>query len=56
LASARKPRAFTQPFLTESLHGTNQQVPGIGPKAAESLASGDDPSEKITNTFQLIGK
>lgn len=33
-----------------------QQVPGIGPKAAEALASGDDPNERITNTFQLIGK
>lgn len=31
-------------------------MPGIGPKAAEALASGDDPNEKITNTFQLIGK
>ena len=32
------------------------QVPGVGPAAAKALASGDDPNEKITNTFQLIGK
>jgi len=32
------------------------QVPGIGPSAAANLASGDDPHERITNTFQLIGK
>lgn len=32
------------------------QVPGIGPAAAKNLASGDDPNERITNTFQLIGE
>lgn len=31
------------------------QVPGIGPAAVKSLGGGDDPNEKITNTFQLIG-
>jgi DNA polymerase/3'-5' exonuclease PolX len=32
------------------------EVPGIGPKTIEKLADADDPTERITNTFQLIGK
>lgn len=50
--------SHTQPH-TQPLNNnapTSSQVPGIGPAAAKALASGDDPNEKITNTFQLIGK
>jgi len=36
--------------------GDLTDVPGIGPSAVKKLADGDDPSEVVTNTFQLIGK
>ena len=35
--------------------GDLQEIPGIGPAAAKCLAEGDD-DDKITNSFQLIGK
>ena len=43
-------------FIRAPITGELTEVPGIGPAAAKALASGDDPAEKITNTFQLIGK
>lgn len=43
-------------FIRAPITGELTEVPGIGPKAAEALASGDDPNEKITNTYQLLGK
>ena len=43
-------------FLRSQITGDLTEVPGIGPAAQKVLASGDDDSEKITNTFQLIGK
>ena len=32
------------------------KVPGIGEKASEKLAEGDDDNDKVTTTYQLIGK
>ena len=32
------------------------EVPGIGPAAAKKLADAEDDDEKITNTWQLMGK
>lgn len=45
-----------QDFLRGQIKGEIQEVPGIGPAAAKRLAAGDEESERITNTFQLIGK
>jgi len=38
-----------------SVHFKNQ-VPGIGDKAIKALAEDSHPENRITNTFQLIGK
>ena len=35
--------------------GEITDVPGIGPAAGKKLATGDG-DEKVTNTYQLIGK
>jgi hypothetical protein len=43
-------------FLRAPLTGVLTEVPGIGPAAARNLGEGDDPEDRITNTFQLIGK
>ena len=43
-------------FLRGKITGDVTEVPGIGPAAARALAAGDDESERVTNTFQLIGK
>jgi len=39
----------------EAITGDLTEVPGIGPKAAETLANGEG-DDKITNTYQLFGK
>jgi hypothetical protein len=38
-----------------NITGDLTEVPGIGPKAAEKLAEGDE-HDQITNTWQLLGK
>uniref|UniRef100_A0A7S2R0A3 Uncharacterized protein n=1 Tax=Eucampia antarctica TaxID=49252 RepID=A0A7S2R0A3_9STRA len=43
-------------FLRSQITGDVTEVPGIGPAAKRALAGGDDESDRITNTFQLIGK
>ena len=42
-------------FQRTRLTGDLSEVPGIGPAAIKKLAEGED-DDKITNTFQLIGK
>ena len=42
-------------FIRGTINGNLTEIPGIGPKTAEKLAEGDD-AEKVTNTYQLIGK
>ena len=42
-------------FLRAPLTGDLNEVPGIGPAAIGKLAAGS-ADEKVTNTFQLIGK
>ncbi len=42
-------------FLRAPLTGDLTEVPGIGNAAVGKLAEGDE-NEKVTNTFQLIGK
>ena len=36
--------------------GDLSEVPGVGPKTMEKLAECDEPSDCITNTYQLFGK
>jgi hypothetical protein len=43
-------------FLRGQLTGDLTEVPGIGPAAVKKLAMGDLDDDKVTNTFQLIGK
>jgi hypothetical protein len=43
-------------FLRSPITGNICEVPGISPKQAKILALGGDSSDRITNTFQLIGK
>ncbi len=43
-------------FLRCPITGEITEVPGISPKQAKVLSLGGDSSERITNTFQLIGK
>lgn len=43
-------------FLRGQLSGDLTEVPGIGPAAVKKLAEGDLDGDKVTNTFQLIGK
>mmetsp|Transcript_21356 Transcript_21356/g.31607 ORF Transcript_21356/g.31607 Transcript_21356/m.31607 type:complete len:136 (-) Transcript_21356:249-656(-) len=43
-------------FLRGQLTGDLTEVPGIGPAAVKKLALGDLDDDKVTNTFQLIGK
>jgi len=43
-------------FLRGQLTGDLTEVPGIGPAAVKKLAVGDLDGDRITNTFQLIGK
>lgn len=43
-------------FLRGQLTGDLLEVPGIGPAAVKKLALGDMDGDKVTNTFQLIGK
>lgn len=43
-------------FIRAPITGDLTEVPGIGKAAVSALSSGDDPNEKITNTYQLIGK
>mmetsp|Transcript_17294 Transcript_17294/g.24428 ORF Transcript_17294/g.24428 Transcript_17294/m.24428 type:complete len:132 (+) Transcript_17294:125-520(+) len=43
-------------FQRGIITGDLQEVPGIGPAAAKKLAQSENEDEKITNTFQLIGK
>jgi|EP00550_Attheya_septentrionalis_P001741 hypothetical protein len=45
-----------QNFVRGNITGVITEVPGIGPKAAEKLAASDDTDDRITNTYQLIGK
>ncbi len=42
-------------FIRGTVSGDIQDVPGIGPAAAKRLASGEG-DDKVTNTYQLIGK
>jgi len=42
-------------FIRGTVTGDVTEVPGIGPAAAKKLASGEG-DEKVTNTYQLIGK
>eukprot|EP00567_Pseudictyota_dubia_P016232 CAMPEP_0197440840 /NCGR_PEP_ID=MMETSP1175-20131217/7244_1 /TAXON_ID=1003142 /ORGANISM="Triceratium dubium, Strain CCMP147" /LENGTH=131 /DNA_ID=CAMNT_0042971019 /DNA_START=128 /DNA_END=523 /DNA_ORIENTATION=+ len=43
-------------FLRGKISGNIEDVPGIGPAAAKRLAEGDTDDERVTNTYQLIGK
>ena len=43
-------------FLRGTIDGNIEGVPGIGPAAAKKLADADDDDERVTNTWQLIGK
>jgi hypothetical protein len=43
-------------FVRLPINGDLMTVPGIGPRAVARLASGEDPGDKVTNTFQLCGK
>lgn len=43
-------------FLRAPLTGDLTEVPGIGPAAVTKLAAGDDATDSVENTFQLIGK
>ncbi|GMH53566.1 hypothetical protein TrLO_g206 [Triparma laevis f. longispina] len=42
-------------FYRSPFTGDITEVPGIGPAAAKSLAAGE-ADDKITNSFQLVGK
>jgi hypothetical protein len=42
-------------FIRGTVSGEIQDVPGIGPAAAKKLAAGEG-DDKVTNTYQLIGK
>lgn len=42
-------------FMRAKITGDITEVPGIGPAAAAKLATGD-PDDRITTTYQLIGK
>jgi hypothetical protein len=42
-------------FIRSTVTGDVTEVPGIGPAAAKKLACGEG-DEKVTNTYQLIGK
>ena len=42
-------------FIRGTVTGDVTEVPGIGPAAAKKLACGEG-DEKVTNTYQLIGK
>lgn len=42
-------------FLRAPITGDLLDVPGIGPRAKEILASQDNGMQPITNTYQLIG-
>ena len=43
-------------FLRGQLTGDLTEVPGIGPAAVKKLAEGDLDGDRVTNTFQLVGK
>mmetsp|Transcript_14455 Transcript_14455/g.17574 ORF Transcript_14455/g.17574 Transcript_14455/m.17574 type:complete len:136 (+) Transcript_14455:92-499(+) len=43
-------------FLRGKLTGDLSEVPGIGPAAIKKLKDAEEDDDKITNTFQLIGK
>ena len=43
-------------FQRAQLSGDLAEVPGIGPAAIKKLAAGDNEDDRVTNTFQLIGK
>mmetsp|Transcript_7098 Transcript_7098/g.10819 ORF Transcript_7098/g.10819 Transcript_7098/m.10819 type:complete len:151 (+) Transcript_7098:329-781(+) len=43
-------------FQRSKLTGDLSEVPGIGPAAIKKLADAENDDDKITNTFQLIGK
>jgi len=42
-------------FIRGTVTGDITDVPGIGPAAAKKLAMGEG-DEKVTNTYQLVGK
>lgn len=42
-------------FIRGTVTGDITDVPGIGPAAAKKLATGEG-DEKVTNTYQLVGK
>ena len=42
-------------FIRGTVEPGLESVPGIGPAAAKKLAMGEG-DEKVTNTYQLIGK
>lgn len=42
-------------FIRGTVTGDVTEVPGVGPAAAKKLADGEG-DEKVTNTYQLIGK
>jgi len=43
-------------FVDAPVQADITSVPGIGPKAAEALADSDDAAERVTTTYQLLGK
>lgn len=43
-------------FLRGKITGDLTEVPGIGPAAVKKLSQSDIDGDRITNTFQLIGK
>lgn len=43
-------------FQRGKLSGDLSEVPGIGPAAIKKLAEAENDDDKITNTFQLIGR
>jgi hypothetical protein len=43
-------------FLQVNITGNLLEVPGIGPAAVKALAKSDNEDDRITNTYQLIGR
>eukprot|EP00563_Minutocellus_polymorphus_P005245 CAMPEP_0181041306 /NCGR_PEP_ID=MMETSP1070-20121207/11527_1 /TAXON_ID=265543 /ORGANISM="Minutocellus polymorphus, Strain NH13" /LENGTH=111 /DNA_ID=CAMNT_0023119405 /DNA_START=191 /DNA_END=526 /DNA_ORIENTATION=- len=43
-------------FQRATISGDLIEVPGLGPAAIKKMSSSSDDDEKVTNTFQLVGK
>ena len=43
-------------FQRATISGDLNEVPGLGPAAIKKLQDASDDDDKVTNTFQLVGK